>query len=118
MLTSKMSFPLYDVLIKDGVSDKELTAEEKTKLLSIILTLDQKGQDNMYTLIRVHHLKTHSGENIFEIPYDGQKVATSNGRNVKNIKFNVDKLPPMVAQLIYKFAVIHIKTMSENKLLD
>ena len=109
-----MSFPLYDVLIK-GVSDNELTREEKTKLISIIPTLDQKGRDNMYTLIRVHGLKTNTGGNIFEIPYDGQKVDTIvNGKHTRDIKFNIDKLPHVVAQLVYKFAMIHIDTMSED----
>ncbi|MDD4931684.1 MAG: hypothetical protein PHG66_06095 [Candidatus Colwellbacteria bacterium] len=110
-----MSFPLYDVLIKD-VSDNELTREEKTKLMSIIPTLDQKGQDNMYTLIRVHGLKTKAGGNIFEIPYDGQNVdKMTTGKNTRDIKFNIDKLPPTVAQLIYKFAMIHIDTMSNDE---
>ena len=103
-----MSFPLYDVLIKD-ISNKELTRDEKLKLLSMISSLDHKGHVNMYTLIRVHGLKTHVGENIFEIPYCG--VQEKN-----NLKFNIDKLPNIVAQLIYKFATIHMQTMVDERI--
>lgn len=112
-----MSFPLYDVLIK-GVSDKELAKDEKIKLMSIIPNLDQKGHDNMYTLIRVHGLKTNTGGNVFEIPYDGKKIdKTVNEISIQDIKFNIDKLPHIVAQLVYKFALIHMETMTEDRLL-
>lgn len=109
-----MSFPLYDFLIKD-ISNKELTKDEKIKLMSIIPTLDQKGHDNIYTLIRVHGLKTDMGGNIFETPYDGQKIdKILNGKPTRDIKFNIDKLPYIVSQLVYKFAIIHTQSMTED----
>lgn len=109
-----MSFPLYDVLIK-GVVDQELTKDEKNKLMAIVPTLDQKGQDNIFTLIRVHGLKTNTGGNIFEIPYDGQKVDSKvNEKTTRDIKFNIDRLPNVVSQLVYKFALIHVDTMIED----
>lgn len=111
-----MSFPLYDVLVKD-VPDKELTKEEKIKLISIIPTLDQKGHDNMYTLIRVHGLKNNVGGNVFDIPYEGEKINKTNDKTLKDLNFNIDKLPHIVSQMIYKFAIIHTNTMKEDKSL-
>lgn len=106
-----MSFPLYEILIKD-VKDKELTKEEKLKLISIIPTLDQKEHDNIFTLIRIHGLKNNYSKNIFDIPYNGQNLNKND--TSQSIKFNVDKLPHIVGQLIFKFLTIHIERMSEN----
>jgi len=103
-----MSFPLYDVLIKE-VKDEELTPEEKSKLISLIQSMNQKGHDIIFTLIRVHSLKTNTGKNIFDIPYEGEKEKKG-GKD--NIKFSIDHLPNIVSQIILKFALIHISTMT------
>src|SRR5271170_3159304 len=73
-----MSFPLYDILLKD-VPDRELTKEEKIKIISTITTLDQKEQNNIFTIIRIHSLRNNSNGNIFDIPYDGKVDKISNG---------------------------------------
>jgi len=113
-----MVFPLYDVLIKD-LPDKELTKDEKMKLVSIVPSLDQNGHDIMYTLIRIHGLKTSGSGNIFDIPYDGQKLdKLTNGKPTRDIKFNIEKLHPIASQLVYKFAMMHIEKMEDdNRLL-
>lgn len=106
-----MSYPLYDVLIKD-IKDTELTTSEKLKLISIIPTLDQKEHDTIFTLIRIHGLKNNYSKNIFDIPYDGQNLNKNN--TCQSIKFNVDKLPHIVGQIVFKFLTIHTEKMREN----
>jgi hypothetical protein len=104
---TQMSFPLYDILLKDCTSNQlikiDLTIEQKKELISMIALIDEKGHQNIFTIIRIHGLKTNSGE-IFDVPYDGQK-------NVHDIKFNLDKLPLIVKHMIYQFVKIHIHEM-------
>ena len=90
-----MAFPLYDVLVKDLI-DEDLSIDNKKELMELIPTIDDKGHQNIFALIRMYGLKTNSGQ-IFEIPYDGQKTN-------KQVKFTLDKLPNIIKQmiLIYK----------------
>jgi hypothetical protein len=103
-----MSFPLYDILLKDCTNNQviktDLTFEQKKDLISMISLIDAKGHQNIFTIIRIHGLKTNSGE-IFDVPYDGKK-------NVHDIKFNLDKLPIIVKHMIYQFVKIHIYEMN------
>lgn len=101
-----MAFPLYDILIKDSI-DADLLPDQKKELVMLIPELDDKGHKNIFTIIRVHGLKTNSGE-IFDVPYNGQKLN-------HQVKFNLDKLPNIVKQMIYKFVHIHDKKMKEEK---
>jgi len=104
-----MNFPLYDNLIRE-VEEKELTNEQKMDLLRLVHLLDQKGKDIMFTLIRVHGLKKNSG-NIFDIPFGGETLNTTS--HMRDIKFDVNKLPPILCQIIYRFAQIHSRLQSD-----
>ena len=104
-----MSFPLYDILLKESTND-DLSLEQKKELTDIIPSIDNKGHQNIFTIIRMHGLKTNSG-NIFDIPYDGKKI-------VRDIKFNVDKLPNVVKQMLYRFVKIHIEKTNEVQSLS
>jgi hypothetical protein len=105
-----MNFPLYDNLIRE-VENKELTNEQKIDLIRLVNLLDQKGKDIMFTLIRVHGLKMNSG-NIFDIPFGGETINT-NTSHIRDIKFNVVKLPFILSQIIYRFAQIHSRLQSD-----
>lgn len=97
-----MSFPLYDVIYKDCI-DVDLTLEQKRELINKIPSLDNMAHQNIFTIIRIYGLK-HNNTNIFELPYDAKK-------NNENIKFNLEKLPNIVKQMLYKFV---IKTINNN----
>lgn len=101
-----MSFPLYDILIKES-HDIDLSLDQKKELMGLIPQLDDKGHQNIFTIIRIHGLKNSSG-GIFDIPYDGQ-------RNLGDVKFNLEKLPNIVKQMIYRFVKIHIDKLKEEQ---
>lgn len=104
-----MTFPLYDILLKDLV-DEDLSLDNKKELIELIHTLDDKCHQNIFSLIRMYGIRANSGniENLGNIPFDGQ---TDN----KNVKFNLDKLPNIIKQMIYKFIFIHRDKMKEEK---
>jgi hypothetical protein len=101
-----MSFPLYDILLKD-CTNTELSIEQKRELINIIPTLDDKAHQNIFTIIRIYGLKNSSSD-IFEIPYEGNKINN-------DVKFNLDKLPNVLGQMIYRFITIHNQKMKEEK---
>ncbi len=103
-----MSFPLYDILLKD-CNDNDLADIQKKEIIPLINSLDDKGHENIFTIIRIHGvLKNKTKEDIFDIPYNGKKID-------KQIKFNLSKLPNIVKQMIYKFSQIHKKRMEEEE---
>ncbi len=103
------SFPLYDILLKDvQKNDTPLTREEKRDLKKIISKLDQKGHERLFLIIRVHSLRNKEQDNIFDIPYNGKK-------NENNIEFDIEKMPSVVVQMLYKFVNIHLQTMKEDE---
>ena len=101
-----MTFPLYDILIKDIV-DEDLSIDNKKKLIELIPTLNDKEHQHIFALIRVYSLK-HNSRQTFDIPYDGQK-------NNKQVIFNLDKIPNIIKQMIYKFVNIHIDKIKEEE---
>lgn len=103
-----MSFPLYDMLHKQ-CTDDDLTIGQKKTLIENISKMNVDGHKNIFTIIRIHGLKNKNGD-VFDIPYDGQKTADSD----YNIKFNLDKLPNIVKQMIFKFTIIHTNEVADK----
>ena len=101
-----MSFPLYDILVKDS-PNVDLTIEEKKYIVSTIPLLNDEAHKNIFTIIRLHGLKNSSSK-VFDIPYSGQKINN-------DIRFTISKLPNIVKQMIYRFVCIHVKTKEEDE---
>lgn len=99
-----MCFPLYDILSKDSERLHKLTKEDLYTLANTISTLEQTEQEIIYVLIRIHHLKTTEIKSIFDIPYKGIL------KNGKDIKFNLEKMPEKLVNIIYEFTNKHLST--------
>lgn len=106
------SFPLYDVLFNQA-SNNDLTTEQKNELMNLIPTLNNKGHQNIFTIIRIYGLKNSSSGNIFDIPYEGKKDS-HHGASQNDIKFNLDKLPNKVKQMLFNFVHIHLKNTDNH----
>ena len=101
-----MSFPLYDILAKN-LKLEQLTTEEKDKINLSIPKLGIQEHEVIFNLIRVYGLNnTKQEKNIFEIPYGGKSVSEHEG--IHDIKFDINKLPNELVQMIYKFVCMCI----------
>lgn len=101
------NFPLFDSLIKD-IKNEELTTKEKDEFMKLIKNLDQDGYELVYALIRVYQNENSEDKSTFKIPYGGVFVKS-------DINFNLNDLPHELMQIIYKFAVMHAKSMKEKE---
>jgi hypothetical protein len=95
------SFPLYDMLIRD-CKDADLTTEQKRAITTEIPRMDSTAHTHIFTLIRIHGLKTRGTGDVFDIPYGGEKQE-------RNIRFNLETMPNILKQMIYRFVCVHNK---------
>ena len=100
------NFPLYDNLIKD-IKSEELTTKEKDDFMKLIKILDHGGHELVYALIRIYQNENSEDKSSFKIPYGGIFVKN-------DINFNLNDLPIELAQIVYKFVLLHTKSMKEQ----
>lgn len=102
-----MNFPLYDNLSKDA-PDKDLLVKQKTELVKSISNMDSNDKELVYTIIRVYQ-KNHTDDELdARMPFGGEKLD-------KGIKFNLDKFPNPLKQMLYKFITLHSKKIAEEQ---
>ena len=103
------NFPLYDSLISDA-KNLDLNITEKDDLIKMIKNIDEEGAERIYVLIRMYQLENNEDKSTFKIPYGGKYIKN-------DLKFDLNDLPNQLKQIIYKFVLMHYKTMEEeNKL--
>ena len=90
---------LYSNLKKD--SKKPLTPAEKDEFISTVLTLDEKGVEIIYVIIKMFEMENTTKQT---------EVKVSD----KELKFDLDKFPDVLQNILYKFIKIHINTMAEE----
>jgi hypothetical protein len=103
------NFPLYDSLIS-YTKNLDLNSTEKDDLIKMIKNIDEEGAERIYVLIRMYQLENNEDKSTFKIPYGGKYVKN-------DIKFDLNDLPNQLKQIIYKFVLMHNKTMEEEKKL-
>jgi len=103
------NFPLYNNILskiqETDVTKTDLTISQKEFISKI--KLDQKGNENMYLLIKCYYIDHEKSK--YDIPYSGKHIKSKNG-----IKFDIDILPIPLKQMIYRFIKLHSQTMNED----
>ena len=103
-----MSFPLYDTLSNEIENEEDIEFKKKEKLMKDIKSLDNKGHETIYALIKVFKIQNDESTSTLTIPYEGKNIKAG-------IKFEFDKLPIKLKYMLLKFVELHIKNMEENK---
>ena len=104
------NFPLYYSLINEKNRDV-LTFAQKEEFINIIKTLDNNGHELIYALIRTYQLENSEDKSTFKLPFGGKYVKN-------DMKFDLNDLPDILQIMLYKFVVIHEKSLAEEKLLE
>ena len=108
-MSSFKNFPLYDNILSEintsQLQEKDLTTTEKEFISK--KKLDQKGNENMYLLIKCYYIDHENSK--YDIPYSGKHIKSKNG-----IKFDIDAFPIPLKQMLYRFIKLHSQTMNEN----
>jgi hypothetical protein len=103
-------FPLYNSL-KKGLPKKDLTVKQKEDFLSKVAILDLTGKELVYILICAHHNTSKPDDQYEEMfPY-GSEQSNSN-----ETEFDFAKFPLDLRQMLYKFVLMHVKKMDEEKI--
>lgn len=106
-----MSFPLYHSLNKD-IPKKDLSKVEKEDLIKKIHNIDISGKNLIYALIKFYFIETASDNNE-SLPYGGIKEQVDESNT--NVTWSLLDLPITLRHILYKFVIMHIKKMEEEK---
>ena len=87
-----MSFPLYDILIKE-INTKKILKKDKVELIRQIKKLEDK-HSLIYAIIRCHQLKNE--KNNLELPYSCVKKEL-------NLEFDLENFPDELVRILTVF---------------
>ena len=104
------NFPLYNNLL-DTTNKIDLTSEEKDIFKDKIKKLDVDGYEKIYAIIRIFHNENNNDSSNFNLPYGGIILVN----NKDEIRFDLEKLPFQLKQILYKFINLHTTIMEEEK---
>lgn len=106
-------FPLYDNLIQQ-LPKKDLIVKQKEELISNMAIIDLNGRELVYALIYVFYMQNVNKE-CLTIPYKGSKEQVSDKKPIYTLTWNIMDFPIKLRQLLYKFTVLHIKTIHQEE---
>lgn len=99
------SFPLYDILMSN-LPNKDLTVIQKRDFVEKISELDTDGIELIFALIKYYSVDKDIGKG--KIPF--------NGTIDKNqVEFDLLEFPTQLRQLLYKFVLMHLKKIQEDR---
>jgi len=91
---------VYETFSK-GVVNKEMTLHKKEEFMKMVKKLDDDGTKTFLLLIKFHELKINPASTTI-VPYDG--ISDDRG-----ISYDIDKLPTLLQNILYKFMEMYIK---------
>lgn len=94
---------LYNKVESDNLVNMELSDTEKNSLIRIITKTgsDKYFQESIYVLIRMYQLN-HDTNSFLIVPFGGKKLK-------KGLKFDLNKLPNTLCQILYKYILEYNK---------
>jgi hypothetical protein len=100
------SFPLFSHLKSEVCEEeKDLSIEQKMKLVENIKKLNEQGCSLVYALIRYYQI-FEAKDSVVENPFGMKKIKTG-------YRFCIDELPSLLQNLIYRFVEIHLQSQNE-----
>lgn len=102
-----MNFSLYDNLIDEN-DTQPISVDDKIMLIQYIHNFDKVGHELVYALIAVHWFNEHpENKDSSILPYESKILKSG-------IKFDIDRLPPILQHILVKFGVKHTERMQEE----
>jgi hypothetical protein len=100
-------FPLYESL-KKGLPKKDLTVKQKEDFINKVVNIDIAGKELVYILICSHFENASDDGSVEILPYGGVSA-------VNSVDFDFAKFPVDLRQMLYKFVLMHVKNMDDDK---
>ena len=104
------NFPLYDSLSVER-NNEDLSFKQKDDFIKIVKSIDTKGHELIYALIRTYQLENCEDKSTFKLPYGGKYVKT-------DIKFDLNDIPNDLKNILYKFVLKHETAIMEEKAIE
>ena len=103
--------PLFYSLKSLEDSSVDLTPNMKEELLAKIKTLDLKGSELLFALIKFYEVKFMTSTRNEDIPFDGKYIS-------REYRFDLEKFPLPLRHIIYRFVLMHVKNMEEESVMS
>lgn len=91
--------------LKNDVEDEQFT--QKEKFIRSISQIDEKGHEMFYAIIKLYQIENRK-DSFDQLPYESKFVSSK-------LRFDYEKLPNQLKHILYKFMIMHISSMEEDK---
>ena len=100
------NFPLFDNLQRDTNNISiDLTNEEKKQFMEKIQLMNTDGFEKIYVIIQMYSIEYSTSNTSFSLPYSGTILKDE-------IRFDLEKLPFKLKQILYIFITKHFNPIT------
>ena len=92
--------------LKNDAENKDLQPDQKEELIHNIKSLDEKGYELFFVLVKLYEMDTIPNTTN-GLPYECKFIA-------KEYRFDLEKFPDRLKQILFKFTTMHIKNIQEE----
>lgn len=103
------NFPLFDLLY-DKTNDKgEMPMNELVELVTNLRVLlsntnnVQNVQSILFVLIRIYSLRFSNKDNVFDVPFAGEKLGNKGDNKIFDIKFDIRNFPSRLQYILLEY---------------
>ena len=106
-------FPLFDLLLQKTNDKNEITEAQLIELVTNVRKLFSNIsnltniQNVLFVLIRIYNLR-FGNDNLFDIPFQGEKMGGKADENSLNIKFDIRNFPPKLQLILLEYTKLEL----------
>lgn len=108
------NFPLFDLLYDKTDKRGEMTMTEMNELVINLRALlsnvnnVQNVQSILFVLIRIYSLRFSDKDNVFDVPFGGEKVNNRGDEKVNDIKFDLREFPSRLQYILLEYTRLEL----------
>jgi hypothetical protein len=103
------NFPLFELLYEKTDKKGEMSMSDMSELVNNLRALlsninnVQNVQSILFVLIRIYSLRFNDKDNIFDVPFSGEKLNNKGDDKVNDIKFDLRNFPSRLQYILLEY---------------
>lgn len=109
------NFPLFDLLYEKTEKRTDMQQNELVELVNNLRYLQSNPnnihnvQNILFVLIRIYDLRFNTKENVFEVPFSGEKINNNKtDEKIYDIKFDIRNFPGRLQHILLEYTRLEI----------
>jgi hypothetical protein len=108
------NFPLFDLLYDKTNQKGDMSMTELVELVNNLRSLlsntntVQNVQSILFVLIRIYSLRFSDKDNVFDVPFAGEKMGNKGDSKIFDIKFDIRNFPSRLQHILLEYTRLEI----------